>query len=95
MRKTPITSAQYYLQVTPQEESILKLLSETNQPLTRQEIADGIQIKSSTNLSKSLQEMRRAGYINRDYRGIQVVWSLNPDHFAAVLINPPPETIQA
>lgn len=94
MRTKPISDAAYYLNVTDQEESILRLLSE-HQPLSRQEISSGIQARSATNLSKSLQEMRRAGYITRDYRGIQPVWNLNPEHFASVLINSPTETYQA
>lgn len=88
MLTNPISAAQYYLQVTEAEERILKILNECSS-LTASEIAAKANLKSATNLSKSLQEMRRAGYITRDFNDKYAKWSLNPDHYAAILTGPP------
>jgi len=93
MLKQPISAAQYYLQVTEAEEKVLMLLSETPN-LTINQIASKANLKSRTNLSKSLQEMRRSGYLVRDYNDQYAKWSLNPDHYALTLISPPCQTIQ-
>ena len=93
MLKQPITAAQYYLQITEAEERVLKVLFETPW-LTNDQIALKANLKSRTNLSKSLQEMRRSGYLVRDYNDQYAKWSLNPDHYALTLISPPCQTIQ-
>lgn len=88
MLKQPISSVQYYLQVTEAEERVLNTLFQEPE-LTINELASKANLKSHTNLSKSLQEMRRAGYLIRDFNDRYAKWSLNPDHFAYTLIAPP------
>jgi len=87
MLKHPISPVQYYLQVTEAEERMLNALSQEPE-LTIPELASKTNLKSLTNLSKSLQEMRRAGYINRDYNDRYAKWSLNQEHPSYDLIAP-------
>lgn len=90
MRRTQVSAATYYLGTTPSEEKVLSALSQSGS-LTADEIVQQTGIKSRTSLSKSLTEMKDAGYIFRDYNSRYAKWSINPDHYASVLVSPPTE----
>ena len=84
MLKIQPSAYNYYLGITNQEADMLKVIQQrpgvsTNDISAQTEIG-------KTHLSKSLQQMHRAGLINRHQAGTYAQWFINPGSLAEDII---------
>lgn len=86
MIKTPITDLEYFLGITPIEESVLSFIK-SNPGTTNSEIIKNVNINKSC-LSTSLNEMKDAGYLLKSFKNRIAHWSLNKEHYSFELLQP-------